>query len=39
LDRFAAIDAAEVAAAIAASLGGDAPGMFVHHNREIRRLG
>ena len=36
LDRYAAIDAADVAAAITASLAADAPGVFVHHNREIR---
>jgi uncharacterized protein YbjT (DUF2867 family) len=36
-DRFAAIDAADVAAAIAAGLGEATPGAFVHHNREIRR--
>lgn len=38
LDRFAAIDAAAVAAAIAALAGQTAPGRFVHHNRELRRL-
>ena len=37
LDRFAAIDAAEVAAGIAAALNEDAPGTHVHHNRQIRR--
>jgi uncharacterized protein YbjT (DUF2867 family) len=34
--RFAAIDAADVAAAIAASFEEETPGVFVHHNREIR---
>jgi uncharacterized protein YbjT (DUF2867 family) len=38
LDRFAAIDAATVAGAIAALVGEDAPGCFVHHNRELGRL-
>jgi uncharacterized protein YbjT (DUF2867 family) len=37
LDRFAAIDAEDVAAAIAAGLGDEAPGAFVHHNRDIGR--
>lgn len=36
LDRFAAIDAVDVAAAIAAHFGDASPGVFVHHNREIR---
>ena len=34
-DRYAAIDAAQVAAAIAATLSDSAPGVVVHHNREI----
>ena len=38
LDRFAAIDAEMVAAAVAASLGHSEPGSYRHHNREIRRL-
>ena len=38
LDRFAAIDADLVAAAIAASLRDERPGRFVRHNREIRAL-
>ena len=37
-DRFAAIDAADVAKAIAALLGRPEPGTFIHHNRELRRL-
>ena len=37
-DRFAAIDAAAVAQAIAALLGNARPGAFIHENREIRRL-
>ena len=39
LDRFAAIDADKVATAIAASLAEQAPGVFVHGNREIGRRG
>ena len=35
-DRFAAIDAADVACAIAALLKQREPGVFVHHNREIK---
>lgn len=38
LNRFAAIDAATVAAAIAALTGAGPDGLFVHHNREIRDL-
>lgn len=38
LDRYAAIDASEVAAAMAAVAGAPGPGTFVHHNRDIRRL-
>lgn len=38
LDRFAAIDAGLVAAAIAACLGSSEPGNFRHDNRAIRRL-
>jgi len=38
LSKVAAIDAAVVAAAIAASLREQAPGTFVHNNRDIRRL-
>lgn len=38
LDRFAAIDATTVAAAIPVLVGADQPGAFVHHNREIRRV-
>ena len=38
LDRFAAIDAGIVAAAIAAVLGRREPGLHRHHNRDIRRL-
>ena len=37
-ERFAAIDAAVVAKAIAALLGEPKPGIFIHHNREIRSL-
>jgi uncharacterized protein YbjT (DUF2867 family) len=37
LNRFAAIDAHHVAAAIAADLGADAPGAYLHHNRDIGR--
>ena len=39
LDRFAAIDAAEVARAMAVLVGEDAPGRHVHHNRQLRLLG
>lgn len=35
LDRYAAIDARMVAAAIAALAGAEAPGLFVHHNRDL----
>ena len=38
-DRFAAIDARIVAAAIKRLAETDAPGSFIHHNRDIRRLG
>jgi uncharacterized protein YbjT (DUF2867 family) len=38
LDRYAAIDAATVADAIAALAGESAPGRFVHHNRDLRLL-
>jgi len=38
LDRFAAIDAAAVADAIAAVLARPSEGTHVHHNKEIRRL-
>ncbi len=38
LDRYAAIDAATVAAAIAALVGAEEQGAFIHHNREIGRL-
>jgi len=38
LDRYAAIDAEVVAAAIAALAGRNEPGTFVHHNRELQRL-
>ena len=38
LDHFAAIDAATVAAAIAALVGARANGVFIHHNREINRM-
>lgn len=38
-DRFAAIDAARVASAIAALLGAGQGGTFVHENQDIRRLG
>ena len=37
-DRFAAIDAIQVAKAIAALLGTAQSGTFIHENREIRRL-
>ncbi len=38
LDRFAAIDAATVAAAMARLAMQDEPGTFVHHNRELHAL-
>lgn len=38
LDRYAAIDAAVVAAALAELAERDAPGCFIHHNRDIRAL-
>ncbi len=38
-ERFAAIDAALVARAIAALLGARQPGGFIHENQAIRRLG
>ncbi len=38
LDRFAAIDASKVAAAIAALAGAGGSGTFVHHNREVHAL-
>ncbi len=38
LDNYAAIDAAIVADAAAALSGADAPGRFVHHNRDLHRL-
>lgn len=38
LDRFAAIDAAIVADALAALAGRTEPGRFVHHNRDLYRL-
>ncbi len=38
LDRYRAIDAATVAAAIAALAAGSDPGRFVHHNRDMQRL-
>ncbi|HET9354768.1 MAG TPA: NAD(P)H-binding protein [Sphingomicrobium sp.] len=38
LDRFAAIEADVVAAAMATLAGQAEPGRLVHHNREIRRL-
>ena len=38
LDRFAAIDASAVAAAIAALIGAEMRGVFIHRNREIRGL-
>jgi uncharacterized protein YbjT (DUF2867 family) len=38
LDRFAAIDADQVAAAIARALGAPGGGVFTHYNREIRSL-
>ena len=38
LDRFAAIDATDVAAAAAACLGRSEPGLHVHHNDGLRRL-
>lgn len=38
LDRFAAIDASEVAVAIAELIGAEGRGTFIHDNREIRAL-
>lgn len=38
LDHYAAIDAAVVAAALAKLAESDAPGSFIHHNRDIRAL-
>jgi uncharacterized protein YbjT (DUF2867 family) len=38
LDRYAAIDAAIVAAAVAGALRHDAPGTFLHENRSLRTL-
>lgn len=38
LDRFAAIDAATVAAAMARLAMKDAPGVHIHHNRELHAL-
>ena len=38
LARYAAIDAATVAAAIASLVGRDAPGIFLHHNQDLTRL-
>ena len=38
LDRYRAIEAETVAAAIAALTGNSAPGHFVHHNREMLAL-
>jgi len=38
LDRFAAIDATAVAAAIAALAGRTGPGSFVHHNRDLLQI-
>jgi len=38
LDRYAAIDAAIVADAVAALVREAAPGRFVHHNRDLHRL-
>jgi uncharacterized protein YbjT (DUF2867 family) len=38
LDRFAAIDGDLVAAAIAALVGREGGGRFIHHNRDLRRL-
>lgn len=38
LDRFAAIDASTVAAAIAALAGALPPGVHIHHNRDLKRL-
>ncbi|HEY8591713.1 MAG TPA: NAD-dependent dehydratase [Sphingomicrobium sp.] len=37
-DRFAAIDASVVAAAMRALVGAPAAGTFIHHNRDLRRL-
>ena len=38
LDLYAAIDAATVAEAVIALAGRDAPGCFIHHNRDLHRL-
>ena len=38
LDRFRAVDAATVAAALAALIQSDEPGSRIHHNHELRRL-
>jgi uncharacterized protein YbjT (DUF2867 family) len=38
LDRYAAIDAETVAEAIARLAGGERPGLFRHHNRDLVRL-
>jgi uncharacterized protein YbjT (DUF2867 family) len=38
LDLYAAIDATTVADAIAALTAADAPGRFLHHNRDLHRL-
>ncbi len=38
LDRYRAIEAAEVASAIAALIGAQPRGHFIHHNREMRVL-
>ena len=38
LDRFRAVDAARVAAAVAALIQCEGPGTHIHHNRELRRL-
>ena len=38
LDRFAAIDATRVAAAIAALVGAEPGGRFIHRNRDVPRL-
>ena len=38
LDRFAAIDASTVAAAIAALAGALPPGVHIHHNRDLKRI-
>ncbi len=37
-DRYRAIEAADVAKAIAALIGAQPPGHFIHHNREMRAL-